>query len=185
MAITAYTVDRHGNVSRVTVASDLVGAVLYHWYLDGAYLGMTTSPSRSVYVPAGEQARIEVLDTLDPAWDPIANAPAGYPARRTVWWVRAIDADAATYRIEQRITGQSWTAIAAVSHQPGAWTYRAATPRLEDLAYHQWQVVGLDALGNEIATPLGIARRIVRTPDAPAFGLSYDPGTQRITLSAA
>lgn len=185
MAITAYTVERHGNVSRVTVASDLVGAVLYHWYLDGAYLGMTTSPSRSVYVPAGEQARIEVLDTLDPDWDPIVGAPAGYPPKRTLWWLRSQSTDVGSYRVEQCVVGEAWGTVAIVQHQPGQWSYQVASARLTDLTYYQWRIVGIDVLGNEATGITHMARRVVRTPDAPAFAIAYNPATQRVTFSLA
>ncbi len=51
----------------------------------------------------------------------------------------------------------------------GQWTYQVTSARLTDLTYYQWRIVGIDVLGNEATGITHAARRVVRTPDAPAF----------------
>ena len=47
MAITGYSQVRSGNVTTVTAASDLTGTVYFNWYVDGAFVSVTTAPTMS------------------------------------------------------------------------------------------------------------------------------------------
>jgi hypothetical protein len=184
----AYSIVRDGNLVTVTVASDLPAStrIYYHWYVDGIFQATTTAPSRSFHLPGGYQARIEVVDTLDPALDPYANAPVGYPARQTIHWCRSISTDVAAYRVEQKVISGSWHEIGRVRHVPGQWYYTFVSQRLNDLTYYYWRVVPIDAVGNETSgvTEMGPIK-IVRHPDAPDWSASYDDGAQRVTFSEA
>ncbi len=187
--ITSYEQVRIGNVTRVTAVSDLEGTVYFHWYLDGLYLGGGTADWRSVYLAEGEQARIEAVDTTDPAFDPVANAPQGFPRRRTLWWISAARpgvADLAAYRIEQSVDGgESWTVLARASHADGQWTYEYLTGVLADLTDHRWRIVPVDRAGND-GQPIEIGpETVVRRPDSPAFTAQFDAGTSKVTFAAA
>ncbi|MBX3465276.1 MAG: hypothetical protein KF878_00065 [Planctomycetes bacterium] len=183
--ITAVTYERLGDTTRVYATSDLAGAVTYHWYLDGAWLGATSSPWRDVQLPPGDQARVDVVDTTDPDHDPIANAPAGFPARRSLWWVRSLDADASHYVVEQQKDGGDWATVARVVQAPEAWSLAWLSGRLDDLALYAWRVTPYDAAGNAGTARVFGPERIVRRPDAPDFALAFDDETARVTIGAA
>lgn len=184
--ITSLSQVRTSTTTAVTAASDLGGAVYFHWYLDGGYVGMTTSGSRVLQMPQGERGRIDVLDTIDPDFDPVANAPAGYPSRRTLVFNRSLDAGVAGYRVEESIdAGGTWTAINLIAHNPRAWSYSMLTEELTDLGSYIWRVVPVDQAGND-GTPANLASElIVRNPDPPNFTATFDPATTKVTLAAA
>ena len=176
--------DGFGGVT-VTVISNLSGTVYFHWYADGAWLGVTTSNSRTFHLETGDQLRLDVLDTTDPDFDPIANAPAGWPARRTLYWVRSTDADVAAYKIEQQREAAAFTTIGRVIADATSWTYDFLTPRLDDLTNYTWRITPIDAAGN-LGTAITIGpEKIVRTPDAPRFTVTWNSGTFKMTFAAA
>jgi hypothetical protein len=183
--LTTYRALPLADAVRIEVTSDLAGTVYYHWYLDGAWVGSTTEPWKLFRPASGEQLRVEVLDTTDPDFDPLASAPAGYPATRTLWWVRSLDTDVLYYRVDQQLSAGDWEEVAQVHAEPGRWDYQWRTGRLDDLSEHAWRIVPLDAAGND-GTPITIGpERIVRRPDAPAFTLVYDAGPNRVTFNEA
>ena len=188
MAITGYQLSRVGDTVTVTVTSDLGSGVRYYWYYEGAYIGQTTGRSRIFRVEPGEQARIEVLDSTASDFDPIANAPTGWPARRTIWWTRSTDASATAYLVKQQKAGGDWTEVARVPAVAGVWAYYWITDRLDDLTEYNWSVAPVDAAGN-VGTGAAVqevgADTIVRRPDAPAAAVTYDSGTNRVTFSSA
>jgi hypothetical protein len=171
-------------VTTVTVVSDLTGLIYFHWYIDGAYVAVTTTPQWSVTLPEGSQARIACQDTNDDDYDPIANAPAGYPATRSLVWVRSVDDDVREYLIEESEDGGEWTEIGTVPHT-GAWTYSFETGRLTDLLDYQWRVKPIDAAGNVGASLTVAVEHIVRSPDAPDFTATFDSGTKRVAFAEA
>lgn len=187
MAITSYSKKRHGRLTKVTVVSDLTGTVYYHWYLDGAWLGVTTDPNYSIFLEAGEQAELVCIDTNSASFDGPANAPAGYPARRALWWNKCTDADVDHYRVEYG-TGfsspSSWTLMGTVKDD-GGWSYRFLSHRLTDLTWYWFRIVPVDLAGNQ-GTALALGPdKVVRTPDAPEYSATYNSGTQRVTFAAA
>lgn len=184
MAITSITQTRHGVQTIVTAASDLAGTVYLHWYLDGVLVASGTSTRRAFTVVAGDRIRVDVVDTTDPNFDPIANAPAGYAARRRLWWLTSLDADVLHYRVEQQKDGGTWSTVATVPHD-GRWAYTLVTARLVDLASYAWRIVPVDRAGND-GTILTIGpQTIVRTPDAPNFTATFDPATTKVTFASA
>lgn len=185
MTITGAQLGRVGNVTTVTVVSDLGGSIYYHWYRDGCFVRCTQVPHHDFAIEAGDQARIECIDSNDANFDPIANAPDAYPARRTISWLRSLATDIDHYRVEQNRASGGWTLIRRVPHDPGVWQYRVLTPRLDDLTDYQWRIVPVDAAGNEGTAETVDAETIVRTPDAPDFTISFDPDTTRVTFAEA
>jgi len=185
VAITAYSTVRIGNVVQVTAVSDLGGTIYYHWYEDGTWLASGRVPTRAFRLPSGEQARIEAIDTNDDDFDPIADAPDGWPARRTLFWLRdPARGDVDAYLVEQQKDGGDWETVAAVPHVAGQWSYTLLSDRLDDLAEYAWRVTPMDRAGNP-GTPVELAaEKIVRTPDAPSFGIAFDPNTTKVTFSA-
>jgi len=185
VAITGYTRARVGNLTRVTVTSGLSGTIYYHWYIDGAWVGSGRSPTRTFHLPADDQVVLVCQDTNDADYDPVAEAPAGWPARRTLYWLRSVDPAIAAYRIEQNRAGAGWVTLGIVRQDGTRWEHQLLTPRLDDLIVYQWRVVPMDAAGND-GTALTIGTEtVVRTPDAPAFAATFDEETTQVTLAAA
>ena len=185
MAITSVMQSRVGGVTTVEAASDLSGDVLFYWYIDGAFVASTVAGVKSFALEDNDQARIDVLDSTDPAFDPVANSPSGYPARRSLFWLRSLATDIASYRVEQRKNAGSWTSIGVVNHVAGQWSYSLLSPRLDDLADYEWRVVPVDVAGNDGTALTLDAVRIVRTPEAPDFTVTFDEGTTRVTFAEA
>jgi hypothetical protein len=183
-------VTRQGSAVTVTAISDLTASgvtVYYHWYVDGTYAEMTTSPTRTFYLSDGDQSNIEVIPTLDSLFDPIANAPIAYPDRRVITWHRSLSSDVDHYRVEQEIgESASWAEIGRVSHDDGQWYYTFVTERLTDLTTYAWRIVPVDTSGNE-TTPGAAsiaASQFVRVPDAPEYTATFDDGTDKVTFAA-
>ncbi len=184
MAITSLTQQRNGNVVTLTAVSGLSGTVYFHWYSDGVYLGKTLTGVYALLVDVDDQARIDVTDTNNAAYDPIANAPAGYPARRLLWFIRSTDSDVGSYRIEMTKDAEAAVDIGAIQ-QADEWSHAFLTARLVDLSSYAFAFYPVDAAGNE-GTALSLsAETLVRTPDAPDFDIAFDEGTTRVTFSEA
>ena len=183
--ITNYETIRDEYTTRVIVTSDLAGTIYYHWYLDGVLVASTESNEFWFYLEQGEQARIEVLDTNDPDFDAVQNAPDGWPARRLIWWVRSIDATIDHYRVEQQQDAGDWSTVAEVPHDDNLWHYQLLSERLDDLADYAWRVVPVDAAGNDGASTLIGPERIVRAPDAPDYEISFNAGPTTVTFAEA
>lgn len=183
--ITSFSQSRTGNTTIVTVASSLSGVVYFHWYLDGQYLGRTLTPTRTIVIGSLDQGRVDVLDTNDVAFDPIANAPPGFPAWRTLTFVRSLAANVARYRIEQQRASGAWTAVGYVQADPTRWSYEFDMDRLDDLISYGWRVIPIDAAGNDGTALTLAAELIVRTPDAPRFVPSFGSATTKVTFAAA
>lgn len=181
-----YTIERQGNAVLVTADSNLGpdGKVWYHWYVDGSYIASTTDNSHYIFLQADEQAQIEVVDTMDPDFDPVANAPIGYPARKTIFWYRSMESDIDYYRVDQKEGAGDWTEIGRVPHDDSPWHYSLLTPRLTDLTAYQWRVMPVDQAGNDGTATTYDAETVVRTPDAPDFTQTYDEDTDKITFAA-
>lgn len=185
MAITSYSQTRIGTTTLVTVVSDLAGTIYYHWYLDGAYIASTGRPSYGFVLEAGDRVRIEVVDTNNPAFDPVANPPAGWPARRSIFWIRSITTDVDHYRVEQKKGAGAWTSVGIVFQSGVAWSHSVLSARLDDLADYEWRVMPVDAAGNDGTAIALDAETIVRTPDAPDFTVTFDEPTKKVTFAAA
>ena len=185
MSITAYNQTRIGSISRIEVTSSLTGTIYYHWYIDGLHIASGQSPVYVLYLSENDQAEVVCQDTNDAAYDALANAPAGYPARRTLHWVRSIDADVDHYRVDQKLGGGDWSALATVPQDSSTWYHAHLTGRLDDLGVYTWRIVPIDAAGNA-GTPTTIGpETIVRTPDAPNYTIAFAAGTTLVTFTAA
>ena len=185
MTITSTTATRIDELVQVAVVSDLTGTVYYHWYVDGVWRGMTSTPTHTIYVGSDAQARIDVVDTNDADFDYLAGNPSPYPAARRLWWIRSLAGDVDHYRIEQQIDGGDWTALAAVPRRGEQWHYEYTTGRLTDLTAYVWRVVPVDEAGNDGTAVTLDAETIVRVPDAPEFTATFDPDTETVAFAAA
>jgi hypothetical protein len=183
--ISSYAATRFDAITIVTVVSSLTSPVYYHWFVDGAWVGVTRDdPSYALRVPPGEQRRVECVDTNDADADPATLAPADQaPATRLLWWIRSLATDLDHYRVEQQAAGGDWELLATVAHDARAWSYEHRTERLADLTAYAWRVVPVDRAGNQ-GTPVATeAETIVRTPDAPIFAVAFDPDTDTVTFT--
>lgn len=184
--ITSYTAAAAGEMFLVTVVSDLADPIIYyHWWLDGVYVDSTTVPDHAFFVPAGDLARVECVDTADADYDPLVASVATYPARRTLFFLRSLAA-VEHYRVEQRANVGAWTTIARVLPENGQWSFQVLSPRLADLTVYDWRVIPVDAAGNDgTALSLPSESPLVRVPDAPEFTATFDPNTTTVTIAAA
>lgn len=141
---------RIGNVVTVTAASTLGGAVIfYYWFLDGALMRSGTSRTFTLNLADGEQGRIDCVDTLDPNFDPLTAAPAAFPARYTIHWVRSLATDVKEYLVEWRKDEEgTYTTMARIPHDAEAWDYAILSERLDDLTDYIWRVTPVDLAGN-------------------------------------
>jgi len=186
MSITSYTQTRDGNMTIVTVTSDLSSPVFYHWYQNGAFVGSGNQASWTFFLDDGEQARVECHDTNDADYDPIANAPTLRAARRTLEWIRSTAADIDHYRIDQKIGDGDYEQIAMVNARAGIWSYTYQTDRLSDLTSYTWKITPVDNAGNDGAALVFDQERVVRTPDAPSYTVAPDEETPpHVTFTAA
>lgn len=183
--ITSYNQVRAGQATVVTVVSDLGGTIFYHWFVDGAYVGRTAAPEKSFALDLADQARVDVVDTNDPDHDPLRNPPVGYPARRSIFFLRSTDADVDHYRVEQQKDGGAWSSLGVVHHDPAKWSYAFLTPRLVDLSTYAWRVIPVDAAGNDGTAVSLSSEKVVRTPNAPKVTATFNAGAATVTFAEA
>jgi len=187
--ITLSTV-RRGAVTTVTAVSRLSGRVFYHWYVDGAYLGGSAGNVKTFTLEVGEQVRVEVIDTNDPDFDGVAGAPDGYPARRTIRWVRSIDPQIVAIRVIQQEVGEADLTLAEIPLVGDRWSYELLSPRLDDLGEYGWITRTIDRAGNIGSITAAVLEGalfqapVVRRPDAPEFTVSFDAGTAKINFAS-
>lgn len=187
MSITSYEqIPLGGGLTRVIVVSNLAAVVGYHWYLDGLWIASTTAPQFDVHMESTGQGYLEVLDSADPDFDPIASAPASYPARRTLFWIRSVDLTVDYYRVEQqKTTGGEWVLLGVVEDSPTQWSYTYTTDRLDDLTVYTWRIVPV-GLGVVLGTSTTIGpETVVRQPDSPDFTATWNASPRTITIAAA
>jgi len=178
-----YSVTRTGHALTVTAISALTGDLFYHWYIDGAYIDTTRVNTKTFVVEDDEQIVIAARVTHDENFDVILNAPPGYPARRTLHWIGSLDAGIKKYRIIQQKEAGGYASIGEVMHDPTVWEYAFLSPRLDTNSNYDWSVVPVNAAGNDgVALALG-PEKIVRTPDAPNYSITYSSGTGRVTFT--
>lgn len=183
MSITAYDWQLLGDVAYVTATSDLGGSPTYfHWYADGVYLGSSTDGTWTLQLESGEQVDLVAQDTTSASYDATANAPAGYPSRRTLHWTRSTDTDVERYVIKVDVDGGGYSDAGEVpqSDSPDGWNFYWLTPVLTDLATYTWQIYPVDAAGNEGSALTIGPELIVRKPDAPEFGSLFTDSTTKV-----
>lgn len=194
MTITYDSVDRRDRTTEVVVSSDLVagaGQVLkFYWYVDGRYVGEShanedgsTSARRAfpLFGSKANQVTIDVVDSVDAAFDPVANRPDGYPVTRLVTWRRSLDPDVETYEVSIDDGGGS-VVVGVVDHAPRQWWYQWRSPVLDDLTSYTFTVTARGRNRN-LGTAAQVAELIVRVPQPPDFSLAWDDGTQRVTFT--
>ena len=170
-----------GGTTTVSVASWLRSPLYYHWWVNGVYIGRTANGRQVLRPDAGEQFFLQVFDTRDPDYDPAEELLLAGPARRTLQWIRSLDPTCTAYQVQQSEDSGAWTTIAQVVADD-TWQYSFTTEPLDDLAQYAWQVVPLNAAGRA-GTAVDISSEIiVRTPDAPAWSLSFAAGQVTISI---
>lgn len=184
MSITGYTMTPFGNQTLVEVTSGLSSPRIY-WYLDGIYTGSSLELSQWFMLEPGDQAEVIAIDSTSDSFDPIANQPTAWPARRSITWTRSDDASAASYRVYQKLGAGSFVLIDDAPAIPGRWWYSVLTPRLTDLSSYTWEIRPVDAAGNEGTALVVGPELIVRRPDSPDFTVTYNSGPATVTIAAA
>lgn len=123
-------------------------------------------------VAAGEQIVIEVLDNG-------ATAPQlAFPGRVTLGWSEV--EGAYSYRVEEYV-GAAWTARQTV-RDLGQSYFSWVSRFLEDATSHQFRVITIGTNGVE-GEAKAFTFLMVRHPDIPDVAITYDEGTQRVTVT--
>lgn len=161
--------------------------MIYHWYVDGVYAGTTYAGEFCAHVDPGDTLTLSVAVTLDPADDPLDLCPEEYPGRRTLEWLQPSSGPPEYYRIDHATTPGTpdpgdWTEYARVSGG-AAWSRRYLTGPLADLTPHWFRIVPIDEHGDEGAPVELGPEQLVRRPDRPDVTVTFDDGTQRITVT--
>jgi hypothetical protein len=182
----AWTAIEDNLLTRLTVTAPFPAgtALYYYWFIDGAYVGMTSEPNWTLALEPGEQVRVDCWITEDADYDPLAAPPAGWPSRRTLWWVRSLAADVDYYRVDQSVDGGAWSEVGRVAMERGAWEYSFFTGVLTDLSVYTWRVVPVDFRGVEGTALTFGPETIVRTPTAPDFTATLNE-TTTVTFAEA
>jgi len=103
--------------------------------------------------------------------------------QKTLWFVRSLTSGVAYYLVEESVDGGAWTEIGRVFAVGDQWQYQVATAALDDLAEYTWRITPVDAADNECDAPLTIGPElVVRTPDAVAFDVTFNPGPTTVTI---
>lgn len=174
-----------GNTVTAIADSFLSGTIYYHWYIDGAFVDQTLSEMKSFVLDPGTQQSIQCIATTYPEFDSVANAPAGWPGTRTIFWYRSTSSDTSHYIVEQNKAAAGWEEIGRVDDDGNTWLYQFKTGMLDDQTNYQWRVAPYDLAGNA-GSPLTLETEyIVRKPDAPKVTASFDSGTAKITIEEA
>ena len=180
--IVSITTRTFGHLTCVDVVSSLAGLVYYHWFVHGAWVGRTTAPTRCFSAEPGEQLLIDIQDTLLDAYDPIANAPAGYPPRVSFEWTRSLSTDTAHYLLESNRAAAGWITQGRILVVPNRWTYQSTTVPLDDLISYAFRVTPYDKAGNAGTAISVAAQTLVRTPDGPNFAAAFN-GTNMVMVA--
>jgi len=167
----------------LAVADSIFAHPYYHWYQNGSFIRTTRENSCGFRLDYGEQAIIACIDTAYENFDPIANAPEGYPAVYTLYFIRSLSTDVKEYVVQYREEGGSWADLGKVVHDEAIWEHTFESPKLNDKTTYEFQAVPYDVLDNE-GTPITITDIYIRrVPDAPDFSASYSQVTNKITWS--
>jgi len=175
---------RVGSVTLLKAASNLTPTVYFHWYVDGVFVGRSPDGQYAVSIGASETKTIDVVDSTDIAFDVYAAPTRRYASRRQIGWIRSLDANIASYLVEQFIAAGSWATIATVPHDDRTWEYRVQTPVLADLAVYSWRVTPVHNNGNS-GTALAIVGPLthVNRPTPPVRSVTFDAGTTKVTFA--
>ena len=149
----------------------------YRVFRDGVLVLTTPLEQMTATVEAGETPVFEVFD------DTTSQPQAAFGGRLTLAWYGAAAVD--HYRVEEYV-GAAWTLrdkIRDTGHGSG-WQVRWTTRWLEDATTHQFRIVAIGDNGNATTVSTWSAV-MVRHPNPPVVGFSYDSGTGKVTLSAA
>lgn len=162
-----------------TAVSDLSAPIYYFWYLDGAYQLRTSNGQTSFNLGYGTQRRLGVLDSNDPDYDAVANAPAEYPPYRTIEWIRSLSS-VRVYRVYRSVDGGAYALITVMPAKGGRWLYSYTDGPLEDGVRYSYKIIPQDKKGREgAAVTLSDVEAentlVIRCrPNAPNFAVTVD-----------
>lgn len=176
MSVT-YTISQNSPLSfLVKFTSDQTPPVTFSIYLSGNLVSTITSStgsgSASFTVGSNESPFLEVLD--------YSGLPhPAFPGKFSLHWREW--AGASEYLVQQYI-GSTWTTVATVPDSPNSESYTYTTGWLSDETTYQFQVIAVDAAGNQ-GTPLGFTFTEIRNPNPPSVSYAY--ASNVLTISAS
>lgn len=152
-------------------SSDLGGTPIFYIYVDGTLVAETKHTEYEVSVNINESYVVEILDTT-------AQPMQIFPGKQRLNWFGFTE-DVDYYRIDEYVDA-AWVERKRKKENGG---YINFTSRfLEDGETHTFRIVPVGPDGNE-GTAKQFAVLMVRHPDVPDVGYTYDGGTNKITIS--
>lgn len=169
-----------GSAYRLEWETDLEDDPVFYVYRDGRLIGSTTDGRYEVDVQPGSAPVFTVRESEN--FDE-ESEPAGYPATALLTWYAV--SGAARYRVQQEIPpgDDEWSTLATVPDDGrGYFTWESDV--LADVTTHRFRVTPLTA-GDVPGTDVQLAVLMVRHPDPPLVGFTYNGATPKTVTVAA
>lgn len=152
-----------------------------YWLVDGELHATTRVPELTI---GNEAGNVELIVSRRGGLDLDSLERVGRARRWRIEWTASPD-EVEAYRVEYAVGSpagewQTWELL----RSGNAWATRRLTPELDDLETYSLRVVPIE-LGNDGTPATWPARRCVRVPDAPGFGVTYEELTGLVTIAAA
>lgn len=145
----------------------------YRIYRNGILIDETSGTSIHVHSGSRESVLIEVI--ADPDGIPIEVNPSRIDLR----W--AATAATKLYRIEKFVDA-AWVTVGSRA-EDGSSAYSFRSESLADDTTHEFRVVPVGDNGND-GTPATLDKKVIRHPDAPDVGVTFDDDTQKLRITA-
>lgn len=173
MAIENLTYRRIGPTALAITWGSSLTEPTYYIYIDGVLRGTQKAGVYTARVAEGGSIRFEVFD--DPG-----DTPSDFAPDFAVLEWDAV-AGATQYRV-YRFDDPAWTLVATMPAVAGASVMRYETGRLADDTVCRFKVAGVTGAGEGSAREYQF--RMVRRPDPPDVAVTYDAGSNDLTVGS-
>lgn len=143
----------------------------FYIYIDGVLAAETTQTEYVLSCEIGASFVVEVLD------DPNTSPMQVFPGRLRLFWFYVDDAE--YYRVDEYVGGE-WLQRKRLPQADGYLQFESRF--LEDGQTHTFRVVAVGENSNE-STAKQFQVLLVRFPDVPDVGYSYNDTTKKLTIT--
>jgi len=145
----------------------------FYIYIDGTLVAETHHTEYEISINIGESYIAEILE--DASQLPMQV----FPGKQRLNWFGFTEGDVDYYRIDEYIDS-AWVERKRKKETGGYITFESRF--LEDGQTHTFRIVPIGIDGNE-GTAKQFAVLMVRHPDVPDVGYTYDGGTNKVTIT--